>query len=65
MSAKIGELTFLKELAGRFDRIEVRKEVGAAIHLARSMAQAEDAILIAGSIFTAAEALRALEAEIA
>lgn len=54
-----------KELAGRFDRIKVRKEVGAAIHLARSIAQAEDAILIAGSIFTAAEALRALEAEIA
>ena len=53
-----------EELSGRFQRIEVREGVGEAISFAKSLARAEDAILIAGSIFTAAEALRALEVKI-
>ncbi len=53
-----------EELTGKFDRIKVCKEIGEAIHLVRSLAQAEDVILIAGSIFTAAEALRVLAVEV-
>jgi dihydrofolate synthase/folylpolyglutamate synthase len=53
-----------EELTGKFSRMEVRKEIGEAIHLASSLAQAEDVILIAGSIFTAAEALRVLKVRI-
>ncbi|MDH7498824.1 MAG: folylpolyglutamate synthase/dihydrofolate synthase family protein [candidate division NC10 bacterium] len=50
-----------EEFKERFPGIEVCPEVAQAISRARSLASAEDAILVAGSIFTAAEALRALE----
>ena len=64
-SERAADPLWLKEELGmRFDRMEVRKEIGEAIHLAKSLAQAEDAILVAGSIFTAAEALRALGVEV-
>jgi len=53
-----------EEMATEFGEIEVREEVGEAISLARSLAKEEDAILIAGSIFTAAEALRVLGARV-
>jgi dihydrofolate synthase/folylpolyglutamate synthase len=53
-----------EEMATKFGEIEVREEVGEAISLARSLAKEEDAILIAGSIFTAAEALRVLGARV-
>jgi dihydrofolate synthase/folylpolyglutamate synthase len=45
-------------------QIEVREEVAEAISLAKSMAEAEDAILIAGSLFTAAAALGALGVQV-
>lgn len=48
------------ELAGRFSRIEVQPEVAEAIFRARSQATSGDTILIAGSLFTAAAALKAL-----
>jgi dihydrofolate synthase/folylpolyglutamate synthase len=64
-SERAADPLWLKEELGmRFDRMEVRKEIGEAIHLAKSLAQAEDAILVAGSIFTAAEALRTLGVEV-
>jgi dihydrofolate synthase/folylpolyglutamate synthase len=60
-SERAADPYFLKEeLTGKVGRMEVRKDIGEAIHLAKSLAQAEDVILITGSIFTAAEALRAL-----
>lgn len=53
-----------EELGKRFERVTVQEEIGEAISLAKSMAQAEDLILIAGSIFTAAEALRTLQVKV-
>jgi len=53
-----------EQLKERFAGIEVCHEVAQAISLARSLAKAEDAILIAGSIFTAGESLKALNVQV-
>ena len=63
-SERAADPFFLREeLSERYAGIEVRREVEEAIGLARSLAEAEDAILVAGSIFTAAEALRVLKVQ--
>lgn len=47
--------------ADRFcPKLEVEREMGRALSLARQMASARDAILVTGSLFTVARALRAL-----